>query len=142
MYVPAAIISSQDGPLLTRASGLFEVFEETLVHATVLIECCKKDTFLRRHSYFTGTVKIMSEHVDNATKNYIPFAAAPAIPKGNVKRLIYRFNKLASLSAQIADVVRISHTKTSQTICEKSSAIKANCDLIRTSFSLLAERNI
>jgi hypothetical protein len=134
--VPAPILDSPDGVLITRTSGLFDLFEEALVCANVLIEYCAREPRLRRHS---DAIKVMREHSKNAADNYIPFAGAAAIPRGNARRLIYRLDKLTSLGVKLANIVKTLQTETAKIIVEKSKTLEENRKVIRVSVALLTE---
>jgi len=137
VLVPSSIIDTSEGLLITRASGLFALFEEAITCAAVLIECCIKDPKIARH---VETIKVMHEHIKNATSNYMPFAAASAIPHGNTRRLIYRINKLASLGSKLAELVKNSQTPTARAIKAKSKSLEEIRDVIHASITLLAEK--
>lgn len=136
MLVALPILDTSEGFLITRASGLFSLVEEALTHSGVLIECCAKEPRLHRHA---GTIQVMLEHVKNATNTYTSFANALAIPRGDMRRLLYRLDKLTSLGVKLAAIVETSGTKNTKIIVEKSNALKEIKAIIRASVTLLVE---
>ena len=130
------ILRSPEGTLLTRDSGVFELFDAAFKHAETLLECCAREPALnaKRHQ---RTLAVVQEHFRGAQNNYLAFQRALAIPRGNLRRGVYRFDRLTIGAAKLSEAVSKKNTKNARTIVAENAALQEARTLIKAAITLL-----
>lgn len=132
----AAILRNRDGTLLTRDSGVFELFDIAFKHAEKLLECCTLEPALKTNRH-RSTLAVVQEHFRGIQNNYLAFEQALAIPQGNLRRAVYRFDKLVIGAARLSEAVSKKNTKNAQTIVAENAALQQARTLIKAAVTLL-----